>query len=468
MTTVDYGDFLSRKHARRDSTGFDPDTLCPALFPWQELVTRWSIRRGRAALFESTGLGKSIQQLAWAEAVVRHTKRPVLILAPLAVAAQTVREATKFGIGVPVVQASSQADVPDAGIAVTNYHKLDHFDTPAFDGVVLDESSILKSFMGKTKQRLCEAFSVTPFRLACTATPSPNDYMEIGNHSQFLGVMDSDEMLSRWFINAGDEVGAYRLKKHAEDDFWQWVASWAVAVTKPSDIGFPDVNYNLPPLKWIEHVVSGKASTGDGKLFDDSQMTATTLQRIRRDSVAARVAAVKKAVMAEPDEPWLIWCNTNDESTQLAKAIKGAVEVVGSEDEDAKADKLVGFSEGRITRLVTKARIAGFGMNWQHCRRVAFVGLTFSFEDIYQAIRRCWRFGQTLPVHVHAVTTDSDGAIIATITRKQVQHDAMQHKLRTYFARQILQTTPADRRLTTTTAARVTLPAWIRTKESSV
>lgn len=459
----DYYEFLSAKHARPAAMGFDPPALNPSLAPWQEKIVRWAVKRGRAAMFEATGLGKTLQSLAWADAVVKHTGKPVLLLTPLAVAGQTIREAAKFAIDTPVVHAATQDDVHPHGITVTNYHKLHHFNPEAFVGVGLGEASILKSFMGKTKQALCRSFADTPYKLVETATPSPNDHMEIGNYSQFLGVMDSDEMLARWFVNDGAAVGSYRLKKHAEEDYWDWMTSWAVAVNHPRDLGYDDARYDLPPLEWRELIVKGNLQSGNGRLFDDSCITATTLQKSRRDSLKQRIAAVAKLVKAEPDQPWLIWCNTNQESAMLTEAIPQSVDVVGSESEDTKEKKLMAFLDGRCKRMISKVRIFGYGLNLQHCRRMAFVGMTFSFEDIYQAVRRCWRFGQTEPVVVYAVTTDADGAIMAAIQRKQRQHDAMYDNLKHRFIRQLEMTTP-ERRLRNVGGGELTVPAWLKTK----
>lgn len=425
---IQYDQFIAGKHAAAPAGGFDvADTDLPAkLFAWQRRVVRWALRKGRAALFLDTGLGKSFCQLAWADAVAAFTGKPVLGLCPLAVGPQTVGEAVKFGVpGVELWHEGSAARVQ-----VVNYHKLHLIDTTKYGGVFLDESSILKSFMGKVKRQLCEAFTGTRFRLACTATPAPNDHMELGNHSAFLGVMDADEMLTRWFINDQSQSGVYRLKGHAESDFWRWVASWACCVSKPSDIGGDDAGYDLPPLTIREHFVETELVAAGGHLFDAAKISATTLHREKRKSAAARAGKVNEIVRAEPGESWLVWCDTDYEAAELMKALPaGTVEVAGSMADAAKEAGLAGFSAGTVKALVTKPTVAGFGMNWQHCSRMAFVGLSFSWEQLYQALRRCWRFGQTREVVAHVVCGEGEATILTDIRRKQAANDHMRRAM---------------------------------------
>jgi len=363
-------------------------------------------------------------QLEWAHRVVEHSDKPVLILAPLAVTQQTKEEGEKFGIDVQVVRDGSHINGP--AIYCTNYDMLKAFDPSMFGGVVLDESSILKSFTGATKNLICQSFDRTPFRLACTATPAPNDYLELGNHAQFLGVMDSSEMISRWFLNDSMKAGGYRLKRHAEHEYWRWVASWAKSLDKPSDLGYSDEGFILPPLDFIEHIVRVDQTEAAGdRLIRNVDLSGTGLHREMRLTAPYRADRVAELVASDPSEPWVIWCNTDYEADELRHRMPGAVEVRGNEKPEAKEQKLNDFSHGRIHRLITKPSIAGFGLNWQHCARMAFVGLSYSFEQLYQAIRRTWRYGQTRRVQAHLVVAETEGAVLETIRTKQRQHERM-------------------------------------------
>jgi hypothetical protein len=402
-------------------TGFDVDrdALHPSLFDFQKDIVRWALRRGRAAIFAGTGLGKTRMQTEWAMHVHRLSGGDVLMLAPLAVAAQTIREAAELGYEITMCRC--QDDVRP-GLNITNYEMLHRFEPVLFDGVVLDESSILKSFTGKIRNQLIESFALTPYRLACTATPAPNDYMEIGNHSEFLGVMSRTEMLSTYFVHDGGETQKWRLKGHAEDAFWRWVASWGVVLEKPSDLGYPDDGYILPPLTITDHVVEVEGLPAK---------TLSERQRARRETVAARVAACAELVNAT-DRPFLVWCDLNVESEMLAAAIPGAVEVKGSDKPAFKEQAMLDFAAGKIRVLVTKPSIAGFGMNWQHCADMAFVGLSDSFEQVFQAIRRCYRFGQTRPVNVYMITSSREGATAENIKRKEADFRRMVEEMVKY------------------------------------
>mgnify|MGYP001570387921 CR=1 FL=1 len=411
MSENDYADFIAQKHARHVPTGHEPKELPAALAPFQRDITAWAVRKGRAAIFSDCGTGKTFMSLAWA----REVPGDVLILAPLAVTQQTKREGEKWDI--PVSVCRSQADVR-AGINVTNYDLLEHFDPSAFAGVVLDESSILKSYSGSFRNAIIAAFGATPYRLACTATPSPNDYVELGNHAEFLGAMLRTEMLSMFFVHDGGETQTWRLKGHAEDAFWRWVCTWACMLRKPSDLGYSDEGYTLPPIHWHEHVVEGDL-TGSGLLFDCESPTLMERRRLRRNSIDARIAKVAEIVATKHDAPWLLWCDLNTEADGIREAIPDAVDVRGSEDRDVKAEKLTGFAEGRIRVLVTKPKIGGFGMNWQHCANMIFVGLSDSYEALYQSTRRCWRFGQEREVNAHIVTSSSEGAVRFNVMRKE-------------------------------------------------
>lgn len=427
-----YEDFLHAKSAEQPATGLvDIPELPACLFPFQRDIVRWALRRGRAAIFAGTGLGKTLMEMAWADAVVQATGHKVLILAPLAVAAQFIREADKFGIAAR--HCRTGADVRP-GINITNYEKLAHFDLSAFGAVVLDESSILKAYDGKTRTMLIDACRAIPFRLAATATPSPNDFMELGNHAEFLDIMSYTDMLATFFVHDGGDTSQWRLKGHAEGPFWRWMCSWAVMLQRPSDFGYEDGGYNLPPLNQHEHIVGVeyRPSTETGLLFPLEARTMSERIGARKDTVELRV---KKAVDLTPaDRPFVWWCNLNAESEALAKAIPGAVEVRGSDNEESKERKLVDFSEGRIRVLVTKPSICGFGMNWQHCADTGFVGLNDSFEQVYQAIRRFWRFGQTKPVNVHFIAAETEGAVLANIRRKEADAERMARAMVSHMA----------------------------------
>ena len=411
----DYAEFLERKRITDPSTGLAViPTLNGMLFDYEHDIVSWALRRGRAAIFADCGLGKTPMQLEWA----RHIPGKVLIAAPLAVSYQTQREGEKFGIKVGI--ARKQEDVREQ-ITVTNYEMLEHFDFGEFAGLVLDESSILKAHDGKTRTRIIELSQQVPYRLACTATPAPNDYMELGNHAEYLGSMSRVEMLSMFFVHDGGETQKWRLKGHAQTDFWKWVCSWAVMIRKPSDLGYSDEGFALPEL--IIHEVNVRVDEPtSGFLFPVEASTLQERLRARRDTIADRVADAAKIANAT-DRPFLLWCNLNDESAQLAAMIPGAVEVSGSDSVAEKEKAMLGFTNGTIRALVTKPSIAGFGMNWQHCSDMAFVGLSDSYEQFYQAMRRCWRFGQKRPVNVYVITAETEGAVVANIKRKEA--DAM-------------------------------------------
>lgn len=408
-----YEEFIASKSIVSKPCGFDPLPVPENRFPFQRDVVGWAVRRGRAALFEDCGLGKTVQQLDWSQQVATKIG-DVLILAPLAVAKQTVAEGQKFGI--EVNQVSDDSEVKH-GISVTNYQKLHKFDTRRFKGVVLDESSILKSFDGKYRTDLIKRFKDTPFKLACTATPAPNDYMELGNHAEFLGVMKREEMLAMFFTHDGGETSKWRIKGHAEDEFWKWLCSWAVNIRKPSDLGYDDGDFLLPLLELKEHVVESSQKM-DGYLFALPASTLAERRDARRASLNERVSMAADIANSN-DEPWIAWCNLNDESKALSSAINGAVELTGSDSDERKEQVLRGFSDGTFKRLVTKPSIAGFGLNWQHCAHELFVGLSDSYEQFYQAIRRCWRFGQKRKVEAHLVISSLEGAVLANLKRKE-------------------------------------------------
>lgn len=438
MTTDPYIDFIARKMVQPRPAGLAKVPKLPkALKPFQADIVSWALTMGRAAIFAGTGLGKSLMQLTWADIVANHENGRVLILTPLAVAQQTVGEAKKFGID-GVAYARDQSEV-STRIVVTNYDRVEKFDMAEFCAIVLDESSIIKAHDSKTRAILTEMCRDVPYRLCCTATPAPNDYVELGNHAEFLGVLSAKEMLATWFVHDGSgkatnmhnhgskPIADWRLKGHAETDFWRWISTWAVVIRHPRDIGYDDTGYDLPPLHkhQITVPVEYKHSLDTGLLFP---MEATTLQEQRataRDSIASRVQAAVDLIDREPDASWLVWCNLNDEADALAEAITGAVEVRGADDADVKAERLLGFAKGDVRILVSKPQIAGWGLNFQIANRMIFVGLNNSFEQQYQAIRRCWRFGQTKPVHVYCIAAETEGAVVSNLDAKEKAADYM-------------------------------------------
>jgi hypothetical protein len=428
----DYQAFLASKRLADPETGMAklPD-LPDFLFPHQRDIVRWALRRGRAAIFAGTGLGKTLMELVWCMEVARFTAKPTLLFAPIAVGHQHQREAATFGLTARIVTASGVDDE----IAITNYQKLDRFDLSIFGGVALDESSILKSQDGHFRTRLVEDCRRVAFRLAATATPAPNDFMELGNHAEFLGVMTYFSMLATFFTHDGSETQKWRLKKHAEADFWRWMASWAVMLRKPSDLGYPDDGYDLPPLVKRLHLVETGSFIERNDQYSMLPVIAETMgerQAARRDTIEARV---EKAVSLAPaDEPYVFWGNLNAETEGVAQRIPGAVEVRGSDKDADKERKLLDFSEGRIRVLVTKPSICGFGMNWQHCRRTGFIGLNDSFEQVYQALRRFWRFGQTREVIADFVAADTEGAVIANLDRKERDAEHMAEQMVAHMA----------------------------------
>lgn len=415
-----YDDFVARKLRSEIPTGHTPGELNEHLFDFQHAIVAWAVRRGRAAIFADTGLGKTLMQLAWADEVASHNGGIVLILAPLAVSDQTIEQGQTFGIDVRRVPDSGIMHLP--GVWITNYERMDRINFAVLDGVVLDESSILKSHDGKTRTKLIESCQTIPYRLSCTATPSPNDFMELGNQCEFLGVMSRTEMLATYFVNDTGDTGTWRLKGWGASKFWQWMASWSVVLRNPSDIGFDGSRYVLPDPVYHEHVVQTE-QTGD--LFAKPALTMTERRKAQRDSIDARCIALAEVVNSQPDEPWLIWCHLNSEAETLASLIPGAINVQGSDAPETKSSEMMNFTRGKTRVLISKPSICGFGMNWQHCARMGFVGLNDSFEMFYQAVRRCHRFGQSRPVHVHIFTAENEGQILANIKRKEQQHHEM-------------------------------------------
>lgn len=422
----DYQAFLEGKAFVAPPTGIEPpEELHEALFPFQADIVRWALRRGRAAIFADCGLGKTLMQLVWAS----HIPGKVLVLAPLAVTQQTVAEGERFGIFVD----ASRDGKPAGQITVTNYEQLHKFNPDDYEGVVLDESSIIKNYSGKMRNQILSSFQETPYRLACTATPAPNDHMELGNHAEFIGVMSRVEMLAHFFCHDGGDTSKWRLKGHAIEVFWEWVATWAVMIQQPSDLGYEDVGFILPPLGINEHKIDSDGEPLEGALFALPAMNLNEQRRARRETLEERVAFVAGLVNRTPG-PWLVWCELNAEGTALAAAIDGAVEVSGTMTNDVKEERLLGFANDEFRVLVTKPKIGGFGMNWQHCHQMAFVGLSHSFEQFYQATRRCWRFGQRHPVQCFVVTTTRESAVLSNVQRKQRDYQTMAEEMVKHMA----------------------------------
>lgn len=455
---MNYASLLHRKLATVKPSGFEPGELPASLFQHQSALVRWAIRLGRAAIFADTGLGKSRMQLAWANAVHKHTGRDVLILAPLAVASQTVEEGAELGITVTLCKEHSHIK---PGLNITNYDRLHRFDPSQFVAVVLDESSCIKHHDAKTLKTLLEAFRDTPYKLCATATPAPNDWTELGTHAEFLGVCTRAEMLAEFFTHDGGDTSVWRLKGHARHVFWRWVCQWGALVRRPSDLGFDDSAYDLPPLHLHEHTVETDMPT-NGMLFASEAQTLSERRDARRLSINDRVNDCA-AIVNSDQEPWIVWCDLNAEGEALRLAIPGSVEIRGSDDPDTKEQRLADFAAGRIRVLVTKPSIAGFGLNWQHCARMAFVGVTDSFEAYYQAVRRCWRFGQRRDVHVHVFASSAEGAVVANLKRKERDALAMAESLSQETHGAVLESVTGTARQTNTYDAhkRVTVPTWL-------
>ena len=432
MSTA-YADFIGAKAAKINPAGRDvpPGSMHPMLHDWQREIVAWACNVGRAAIWADTGLGKTIMQVTWAEAM--RGDGMALIVAPLAVCHQTVREAAKVG-----VTASYVRDMPlTPGVYVTNYEMVQHFDPAMINAVVLDEASILKQSDGRTRTMLIQHFAPVPYRLSCTATPAPNDPEELTSQAEFLGHMSRVHMLAAYFIH--DDVG-WRLKGHARRPMYEWMATWAVALRRPSDLGYPDDGYVLPGLNVIPHLIESEIEA-EGQLFATDLGGVGGRAAVRRQTMEARCLRAAELVEAEPDEPWLLWCGLNGEADMLAE-MTGAVNVHGSMSPEDKAEKLLAFADGEIQRLVTKPSLAAFGLNWQHCARMAFVGLSDSYEAYYQAIRRCYRYGQTRVVDAHVVLSDLEGQIATNVARKEREASSITAGLVEAMRRARTETTP--------------------------
>lgn len=462
----EYEEFIAKKYMESIKCGFTVEIqdINKSLFEWQKHICKWALIKGKCAIFADCGLGKTIIELEWARHISEHTNKPVLIIAPLAVSKQTKREGDKFGI--PAQICACDTDVKP-GINITNYEKLDHFDCSVFGGVVLDESSILKSFSSATRKLLTEKFCKTPYKLCATATPSPNDFMEIGNHADFLDIMSRTEMLATYFVHDMDNTQSWRLKGHAESKFFQWIGSWAVMMKTPGDIGFSDCRYDLPELNIITHIVDSPIEETEARqtvIFQPIAQTLDERRSARKGSMINRADKAVSLINSDADSQWLIWCDYNYESEMLKKLIDGAVEVRGSDTPAHKENSAINFADGQILRLVSKPSIFGFGLNFQQCHNMIFYGLSDSYESFYQAVRRCWRFGQDHEVNVHVIVSEREISVLENIKRKQSQMDKMTSEMikltKDTIIHEIQQTTRITEEYRPT--ERAELPEWLR------
>jgi hypothetical protein len=454
---VSYQDFLDRKRQLAAGVRVPARNLPDWLFDFQSHLVAWALERGRGAVFADCGLGKTPMQLVWGQNIVEHTNRPVLIIAPLATSVQTLQEAEKFSI--PCVR-SKDGKVPHgAELVVTNYERLHYFSPDDFSGVICDESSILKNFEGVTRQAITEFLRRMPYRLLCTATAAPNDYIELGTSSEALGQLGYVDMLTAFFKNDESSLAPlshsskWRFKPHAERPFWRWMCGWARALRKPSDLGFDDGAFLLPALNTnITTVASSRPF--DGKLFVTPAANVREQAQERRLTIQARCEAVAAAAMADPSAPYVAWCHLNDEADLLEDLIPGARQVAGSHDDDEKEERFEAFRRGQLRVLITKPKIGGFGLNWQHCARMSFFP-SHSYEQYYQAVRRCWRFGQTKPVTVDIVTTEGESDVMQNLQRKAEAADRMFTLMVEEMHAAALPARQAEG------AARVEWPAWL-------
>lgn len=420
---MDYNEFLQSKVKKSQPCGFDPGELNEYLFDFQRAIVRWAIKKGRAAIFAGTGMGKSLMLLEWANKYYHYTGKPILVFSPLAVSHQTKREGDKFHISVTHEVVSCDDEVID-GINITNYEKLHRFTDPSkFGAIVIDEAGILKGFDGKFRKAITDFAKDIPYRLICTATPAPNDYMEIGMHSEFLGAMPFTEMLAMYFTHDGGETQKWTVKKHGEKQFWNWVCSWGCCISHPRDLGFETEGYDLPPLN--VHQVEVSTEPKYGSLFPTMAESLADRITARKDTVKERCQAAIDIVKANPNESWVIWTNLNAESDMVHKGLPGSVEVKGSDSETHKEKAMMGFIDGSVMNLVSKPSIFGHGANWQHCNHMIYVGLTDSWEAVFQSQRRLWRFGQTKPVECYMISADVEGNVIDNLRRKEVQFEKM-------------------------------------------
>lgn len=421
-----YEDFLKKKEVTAVNAGFSvpKEELNKNLFPFQKDIVAWALQKGKSSVFTDCGSGKTCIQLEFAHQVCKKTGGTALIVAPLSVGEQTRREGEKFGIESFVVR--EQKEVRRGAINITNYEILNHFDADAFNCVVLDESSILKCFTSATRNELIDSFALTPYKMCCTATPSPNDFTELGNHAEFMGVMSRTEMLATYFIHDGSDTSKWRLKGYGEEKFWEWVATWAICMRTPKDLGYSDEGYVLPKLNIIEHIIPSDA--GAYELFPTRAETLSERREARKESQGRRVQEAKRLV-EESEEQWLVWCDYNSESEELHKAIDKSIEVVGADSPEYKSEQALNFVDGKTKCLVSKSSIYGMGLNFQNCHNIIYCGISDSFESFYQSVRRCWRYGQEHEVNAHIIISEKELNVLDNIKRKEAQMDEMQSKM---------------------------------------
>lgn len=458
---MDYKEFLKQKELQTIQAGFDVDkeTLNQYMFPFQKDITAWALKKGRCAILIGCGLGKSLCQLEWANQIYKKHNRNVLIVAPLSVVKQTAREAEKFKIETPVHVCRTQEDVKD-GINITNYEMADKFDADSFIAVVLDESSILKSFTSKTTIEFTEKFERMPYKLLCSATIAPNDFTEIGTSCEFLGIMSRTEMLATYFIHDGGKTSDWRLKKAGISKFWEWFATWAICFNNPNELGYRIEGYDLPALN-MKNIIT-KSEVGEYELFAKVAETLQERREARKESMEDRTDTAKELVMNDESQ-WLLWVDYNDESAMLHKKIDGSVEVKGSDDPEYKANASIDFASGKIRCLVSKPSIFGFGSNFQSCHNMIFCGLSDSYERFYQAVRRCWRFGQDHEVNVYIILSEREMSILDNIKRKEKQMEEMQHQMTSLMKEVTLAEIQHTTRITTDYKPDedMEVPAWI-------
>ena len=455
-----YEEFLRTKEMRAEACGFDVDreSITPMAFDYQRDIIAWACKKGKCAILTGCGTGKTLMLLEWGRAVHEHTGKPVMIVSPLSVVEQTRREAEKFGIC--VVKVCRHADDVVNGVNITNYEMIEHFDASVFAGVVLDESSILKSFTGRYKTLLTDMFCNTPYRLLCTATIAPNDYTEIGTSCEFLGIMSRTEMLATYFIHDGGETNKWRLKKAGVNRFWEWFATWAIYFNSPKDLGYSGDGYDLPPLN-IHRVIT-ESEVREGELLVTLASTLDERRAARRDSAEDRTDRAAALANADMERQWLLWCDYNDESAMLKRKARDCVEVKGSDEAEFKAEASLNFADGKIHALVSKPSIFGFGSNFQSCHKMVFCGLSDSYERFYQAVRRCWRFGQEKPVDVYIILSEREMNVLDNIQRKQEQMDEMQRQMTALMREVTLSEIRHTTRITTDykPSERMEVPAW--------
>ena len=461
-----YKEFIDSKLLVKTNNvlNIDKSELNNTLFDYQKDLVVWALKLGKSAIFADTGLGKTFMQLEWARIINEKKNKPVLIVAPLAVTSQTQDEALKLNLHIKYVKEQSECI---NGINITNYERLDKFKSDYFIGIVLDESSILKSFSGVYKKLLIDNFKNTEFKLACSATPAPNDYMELGNHSEFLNVMNLTEMLSMFFVHDGGDTSHWRLKGHAVERFWEWVSSWSAIIKSPSDLGYDGQKHKLPELIENDIIIQSDNYNND-MLFSMPANTLDERRLAQKNSFNDRIKKTVEIVKSNPDEQWLIWCNYNDEANELKKLLSESVNVQGSDEPEIKAKNLLSFGKGEIKYLITKPKIASFGLNWQSCHNIIFCSLNDSYEQYYQSIRRCYRFGQKNKVNVYRVLSYDEINILDNIERKHNEFQYMQKKMSIYtkkYVRENLQVKFKEMDKSYNPQIEIKLPEWLVSEE---